>query len=31
MNGFGWKMPWTYGAFAIASLSMIGVPPCAVS
>jgi len=27
MNGYGWKMPWTYGAFAIASLSMIGVPP----
>lgn len=27
MGGYGRKMPWTYGAFAIASLSMIGVPP----
>ncbi|UIJ36814.1 monovalent cation/H+ antiporter subunit D family protein [Desulfobaculum bizertense] len=27
MNGYGRKMPWTFGAFAIASLSMIGVPP----
>ncbi|BBD06871.1 monovalent cation/H+ antiporter subunit D family protein [Desulfovibrio ferrophilus] len=27
MGGYGWKMPWTFGAFAIASLSMIGVPP----
>lgn len=27
MNGLGRKMPWTFGAFAIASLSMIGVPP----
>ncbi len=27
MNGFGRRMPWTFGAFAIASLSMIGMPP----
>jgi len=27
MNGFGRRMPWTFGAFALASLSMIGVPP----
>ncbi len=27
MNGLGRRMPWTFGAFAIASLSMIGVPP----
>jgi multicomponent Na+:H+ antiporter subunit D len=27
MNGFGWRMPWTFGAFFIASLSMIGMPP----
>ncbi|WP_421724283.1 monovalent cation/H+ antiporter subunit D family protein [Bauldia sp.] len=29
MNGVGRKMPWTMGAFAIGSLSMIGVPPTA--
>ncbi|MDX2111231.1 MAG: monovalent cation/H+ antiporter subunit D family protein [Verrucomicrobiota bacterium] len=29
MAGLGRKMPWTFGAFAIASLSMIGVPPVA--
>jgi len=29
LNGIGRKMPWTMGAFAIASLSMIGVPPTA--
>jgi multicomponent Na+:H+ antiporter subunit D len=29
MNGIGRKMPWTMGAFAIASFSMIGVPPTA--
>ena len=29
MNGLGRKMPWTFGAFAIASLSMIGMPPVA--
>ncbi len=28
-NGIGKKMPWTMAAFAIASLSMIGVPPTA--
>ncbi|MDQ7031910.1 MAG: monovalent cation/H+ antiporter subunit D family protein [Desulfonauticus sp.] len=27
MDGLGKKMPFTYGAFALASLSMIGVPP----
>jgi multicomponent Na+:H+ antiporter subunit D len=27
MGGMGRRMPWTFGAFAIASLSMIGVPP----
>lgn len=26
MSGLGRTMPWTFGAFAIASLSMIGVP-----
>ncbi|RME69079.1 MAG: monovalent cation/H+ antiporter subunit D family protein [Verrucomicrobia bacterium] len=29
MDGLGRAMPWTFGAFAIASLSMIGVPPVA--
>ena len=27
MNGLGRRMPWTFGAFGLASLSMIGVPP----
>lgn len=27
LSGMGRRMPWTFGAFAIASLSMIGVPP----
>ncbi len=27
LAGIGRRMPWTMGAFAIASLSMIGVPP----
>jgi multicomponent Na+:H+ antiporter subunit D len=27
MAGLGRRMPWTFGAFAIASLSMIGIPP----
>ncbi|MDR2367060.1 MAG: monovalent cation/H+ antiporter subunit D family protein [Deltaproteobacteria bacterium] len=27
MNGLGRKMPWTFGAFGLASLSMIGMPP----
>ncbi|MDR2142440.1 MAG: monovalent cation/H+ antiporter subunit D family protein [Deltaproteobacteria bacterium] len=29
MNGLGRKMPLTFGAFGLASLSMIGVPPVA--
>jgi multicomponent Na+:H+ antiporter subunit D len=29
LDGLGKAMPWTMGAFAIASLSMIGVPPTA--
>ena len=27
MNGLGRRMPWTFGAFTLASLSMIGMPP----
>lgn len=27
LGGVGRRMPWTFGAFAVASLSMIGVPP----
>ncbi|MGD9608022.1 MAG: monovalent cation/H+ antiporter subunit D family protein [Desulfovibrionaceae bacterium] len=27
MDGIGRKLPWTFGAFAVASLSMIGMPP----
>jgi multicomponent Na+:H+ antiporter subunit D len=27
LNGIGWRMPWTMGAFALATLSMIGIPP----
>lgn len=27
MHGMGRRMPWTFGAFSIAALSMIGVPP----
>ncbi|MBI9079343.1 MAG: monovalent cation/H+ antiporter subunit D family protein [Pseudodesulfovibrio sp.] len=27
MDGLGRKMPWTFAAFGIASLSMIGMPP----
>jgi len=30
MAGIGRSMPWTMGAFAIASLAMIGLPPTAV-
>jgi multicomponent Na+:H+ antiporter subunit D len=26
MGGMGWRMPLTFGAFAVASMSMIGVP-----
>jgi multicomponent Na+:H+ antiporter subunit D len=29
MNGLGRRMPWTFGAFGVASLSMIGMPPVA--
>jgi multicomponent Na+:H+ antiporter subunit D len=29
LDGVGRRMPWTMGAFAIGSLSMIGVPPTA--
>jgi multicomponent Na+:H+ antiporter subunit D len=29
MGGIGRKMPWTMTAFAIATLSMIGIPPAA--
>jgi multicomponent Na+:H+ antiporter subunit D len=29
LNGIGWRMPFTMGAFAIGALSMIGVPPTA--
>ncbi|MFW5969766.1 MAG: monovalent cation/H+ antiporter subunit D family protein [Halofilum sp. (in: g-proteobacteria)] len=29
LNGIGRRMPWTMGAFAIGSLSMIGLPPAA--
>jgi multicomponent Na+:H+ antiporter subunit D len=29
MNGVGRRMPWTMGAFTIAALGMIGVPPMA--
>ena len=27
LSGVGRRMPWTFGAFAVASLSMIGIPP----
>ena len=30
LAGIGRRMPWTMGAFAIASLAMIGLPPTAV-
>jgi multicomponent Na+:H+ antiporter subunit D len=29
LNGIGRRMPWTMGAFALAALSMIGLPPTA--
>lgn len=29
LSGIGWRMPWTMGAFAVATLSMIGLPPTA--
>jgi multicomponent Na+:H+ antiporter subunit D len=27
LGGMGRRMPWTFGAFSVASLSMIGIPP----
>lgn len=27
LNGIGWRMPWTMGAFTVGALSLIGVPP----
>lgn len=29
LDGIGYKMPWTMGAFTIGALSMIGIPPLA--
>ncbi|HEX9625524.1 MAG TPA: proton-conducting transporter membrane subunit [Acidiferrobacterales bacterium] len=29
LNGIGRRMPWTFGAFAVGALSMIGLPPAA--
>ena len=29
LNGIGWKMPWTMGAFTVGALAMIGLPPTA--
>ncbi|MEW5965280.1 MAG: proton-conducting transporter membrane subunit [Pseudomonadota bacterium] len=29
LDGIGWRMPWTMGAFAIGALGMIGLPPTA--
>jgi multicomponent Na+:H+ antiporter subunit D len=29
LDGIGWRMPWTMGAFAVGALSMIGIPPTA--
>ncbi len=29
LDGIGRRMPWTMGAFAVASISMIGLPPAA--
>lgn len=29
LDGIGWKMPWTMGAFTIGAISMIGLPPAA--
>ena len=28
LDGLGRAMPWTFGAFALASISIIGLPPC---
>ncbi|MEO1085546.1 MAG: proton-conducting transporter membrane subunit, partial [Acidobacteriota bacterium] len=29
LDGLGWRMPFTFGAFLIGSLSIIGIPPFA--
>jgi multicomponent Na+:H+ antiporter subunit D len=29
LDGVGWVMPWTVGAFSVAALAMIGLPPMA--
>jgi multicomponent Na+:H+ antiporter subunit D len=29
LDGIGWRMPWTMGAFAVGALAMIGLPPTA--
>ena len=29
LDGIGWRMPWTMGAFAVGAISMIGLPPTA--
>ena len=29
LDGIGWRMPWTMGAFAVGALGMIGIPPTA--
>jgi len=29
LDGIGWRMPWTMGAFTVGALSMIGLPPAA--
>ncbi|NLX50244.1 MAG: hypothetical protein GXY82_10340 [Methanospirillum sp.] len=29
LGGLGWRMPWEFGAFALATLSMVGLPPVA--
>lgn len=29
LNGIGWRMPWTMGAFTVGAISMIGLPPTA--
>jgi multicomponent Na+:H+ antiporter subunit D len=29
LDGIGWRMPWTMGAFAVGSIAMIGLPPTA--
>jgi multicomponent Na+:H+ antiporter subunit D len=29
MDGIGWRMPWTMGAFTLGALGMMGIPPMA--